>query len=367
MSKPILIIEKTLNSSIFADVLESKYNFVHQTLEQELNEENKEALLAVINIHLENPDNVKKTATCINKLPDIPVLFLVNDLNHPSTLKANELGADRILRRPAGLYDAVKESQELQALDTCLAEYIQKSTQNLWIELPANEREALQQVNSVNNEVVEAILSGERIPVDRVATCCDQLISSLNEACIGDWLDAVKTHHSYTHRHSITVTGLAIAFGMHFNMPKNEISKLATGGLMHDIGKIKIPLAILDKPGKLNEQEMDLIKSHPVHSAEILRMDDQFDDFIIDLALYHHEMLDGSGYPEGLSGKQISDSVRMLTIIDIFSALVDQRAYKKSMTGEEALNIMEKMEGKLDLELLRAFRPIALNIPTKAA
>ncbi len=367
MSKPILIIEKTLNSSIFSDVLESKYNFVHQTLEQEVDEDNREALLAIVNIHLENPDNIKKTANCLNRLPDIPTLFLVNDLNHPSTLKANDLGADRILRRPAGLYDDVKESQELRALDTCLKEYIQKSTQNLWIELSPGECQALQEVNSVNNEVVEAILSGEQIPVDRVASCCDQLISSLHEACIGDWLDAVKTHHSYTHRHSITVTGLAIAFGMHFNMPKSEITRLATGALMHDIGKIKIPLAILDKPGKLNDEELDLIKTHPVHSAEILRMDKQFDNFIIDLALYHHEMLDGSGYPEGLSGNQISDSVRMLTIIDIFSALVDQRAYKKSMTGEEALSIMEKMEGKLDLELLKAFKPIAMNIPTKAA
>ena len=129
---------------------------------------------------------------------------------------------------------------------------------------------------------------------------------------------------------------------------------------MHDVGKVKIPISVLDKPGKLSPEERAEINKHPNYGAEILRMDGQFNDEIVDLTLHHHELLDGSGYPDGLIGSQISDPVRIMTIVDIFSALIDKRSYKEAMPADAAYRLLLEMDGKLEMALVKAFEPVAL-------
>ncbi len=367
MSKHIILIDKRLDKYNFVDILEKKYHIVHQPLDEEKKEDNDEPLLVVVNVHLENLSNVAKLKPLLKKYPKSPKLFLVNDMYNEGADTAKNLGAQKILVRPSGNIDTLHDSNELQALERFIRGQIKKTMKNLWAGIPEKDQKALESVDKINNKITEAVIAGDQLPKEEISNTCNQFIESMHTDTIGPWLKAVKTHHSYTHRHCITVTGLAIALGMHFNMGSAEIKRLATGALMHDIGKVKIPLNILDKPAKLSFEEIELIRQHPVHSAEILREDGQFGEDIVDLALSHHELLDGSGYPNKLSGTQISDSVRMLTIIDIFSALVDQRSYKRPMSGEDAINMMEKMEGMLDLDLLKAFRPVALNVQSDAA
>lgn len=140
------------------------------------------------------------------------------------------------------------------------------------------------------------------------------------------------------------------------------------GGVLHDVGKGLTPLEILDKDAKLTEEEWIIMRRHTTDGRRILEDSGRWQSDIIDCTAHHHEKLDGSGYPDGLSGKEVSDISRMVAVADIFSALVDKRVYKAPMTRKDAYKLMLGMHGKLDMDLVEAFRPIALcgqNTPIK--
>jgi HD-GYP domain-containing protein (c-di-GMP phosphodiesterase class II) len=131
--------------------------------------------------------------------------------------------------------------------------------------------------------------------------------------------------------------------------------------LLHDIGKAHIPVAILDKPDKLTEAELRVMRGHPGHGRNFLEKHHGTETEVIEIVYRHHELLDGSGYPEGLKAAKISDAVRLVTICDVYAALIEPRPYKTASTKEEAFTIMEDMVGKLDGQLLSAFKPIAVG------
>jgi HD-GYP domain-containing protein (c-di-GMP phosphodiesterase class II) len=142
-------------------------------------------------------------------------------------------------------------------------------------------------------------------------------------------------------------------------MREDDQRRVARAALLHDVGKAFIPVAILDKPGKLTDEEMDEIRKHPRRGYDTLAAQGSFPPEMLDVVLHHHEVLDGTGYPNGLSGNQISDIVRFITIVDIYAALVEKRAYRLPYTHARAFSMMEDMGGKLDQHLLQAFRPVA--------
>ena len=197
---------------------------------------------------------------------------------------------------------------------------------------------------------------------DEVKQRDDLILDALHSSGIRSWLEAVRRHHSRTYRHSLLVTGFAVAFAQKLGMREEDQKRLARAGLLHDIGKAFTPLSILDKPDKLTDEEMKEIKKHPVLGHEVLIQQGGFPDEILDCVLHHHELLDGSGYPDGLRGDQIVDLVRITTIADIFSALIEERSYKQPLSPDRALEIMQQMGGKLDGDLLRAFSSVALDI-----
>lgn len=176
-------------------------------------------------------------------------------------------------------------------------------------------------------------------------------------ATLGLWLDTVRSHHSPTFRHSLTVTGNAVLFGLHLGVRTADLHRLAVAGLVHDIGKAVVPLEILDKPGALDPVEADLIRRHPEIGRELLAASPDVSDELVGVVAHHHEYLDGSGYPDGLRGSQVPDLVRIMTIADIFSALIEARSYKLALAQRPALDILDSMAaaGKLDQVLVRAF------------
>jgi HD-GYP domain-containing protein (c-di-GMP phosphodiesterase class II) len=109
-------------------------------------------------------------------------------------------------------------------------------------------------------------------------------------------------------------------------------------------------------------EEMGIIREHPRLGYEALSAQGGFPPEMLDVILHHHEFLDGTGYPDGLSGNQISDIVRLTTIVDIHAALVEKRAYRLPFTHAKAFGVMEQMGGKLDQQLLQAFRPVAMGM-----
>jgi HD-GYP domain-containing protein (c-di-GMP phosphodiesterase class II) len=159
----------------------------------------------------------------------------------------------------------------------------------------------------------------------------------------------------------LLVTGIAADFGLSLGLSQADNQRLYSAAMFHDIGKAKIPLAVLDKPGRLDARERALIETHPVAGYNVLKGNPAICPEILDAVRHHHEYLDGSGYPDALCAASISDLVRILTISDIFAALIERRSYRPTMPREQAYEIIRNMEGKLERPLVAAFRAVALN------
>jgi len=146
----------------------------------------------------------------------------------------------------------------------------------------------------------------------------------------------------YTAEHSRNVAKIACLIGEKMNLKRKELKILEIAGHLHDIGKIAVPEHILNKPGKLSDEEFEIIKKHPVVGADILREYPEL-SFTVPVVLYHHERMDGSGYPLGLKDKEIPILARILAVADVFDALTSDRPYRKAMKPEDALSLMKKM------------------------
>jgi putative nucleotidyltransferase with HDIG domain len=187
-----------------------------------------------------------------------------------------------------------------------------------------------------------------------------RIADSIAEDGLTNWLKTVRHHHEGTYQHCLLVIGVAVKFGLKIGLPAVDIERLSFGAMLHDIGKAKIPLSVLDKPGKLNTGERALIETHPAAGYDSLKETPGISAAVLDVVRHHHEYLDGSGYPDGLCAPGISDIVRILTISDIFAALIEDRRYKPVMPAAEAYEILWAMRGKLEAPLVAAFRHVAL-------
>jgi len=205
-----------------------------------------------------------------------------------------------------------------------------------------------------------SVLSGAEIDVNQAKAVGKRIAGSIAEDGLSHWLSTVRRHHEGTYQHCLLVTGITIDFGLALGVPSADLERLYVAAMFHDIGKAAIPLAVLDKPGKLDSNERQLISTHPMAGYEALKSNANISAETLDVVLHHHEFLDGSGYPDGLAGDKISDLTRMLTISDIFAALIEQRSYKPPMPRERAYEILQGMQGKLEGPLVNAFRRVAL-------
>lgn len=161
----------------------------------------------------------------------------------------------------------------------------------------------------------------------------------------------------YTQGHTDRVSAYAYDLGKKIYLQQEELDIIKKGGALHDVGKIGIPDAILSKPGRLTEEEFNIIKTHPVLGYEMCLPLKKTMGQILPVIRHHHEKLDGSGYPDGLKGEQISIYARIMAIADIFDALTTDRPYRPSMTCERAFRIMreESEKGWWDKDLLEEF------------
>ncbi|WP_313902345.1 HD domain-containing phosphohydrolase [Methylobacterium sp. E-005] len=193
------------------------------------------------------------------------------------------------------------------------------------------------------------------------------VLDAVSEVGIGAWLEAVWRHDIGVYQHTLGVAGHAATFGATIGLSRSDLGRLVRAALLHDIGKSRIPVDILNKPGPLTPEEFRLMQRHPDIGASLLTAQGEFEPAIIDVVRHHHERLDGRGYPDRLAGSAISDLVRIISICDVFSALTERRTYRQPASGAEALSIMVEAEGHLDRDLLRAFTPVMLGNETLSA
>ncbi len=192
---------------------------------------------------------------------------------------------------------------------------------------------AVESVLGYGEHVLNNILMGQRLQQTAIET-------------IRALVTAIDAKDNYTSGHSERVGWLARMTGEALGLPKEELELLEWGGLLHDVGKIGVPEAILNKPGRLTEREFAAIRKHPEIGYEVLKPVKRFER-VLDAVLYHHENHDGSGYPRGLKGHDIPLPARITHVVDIFDALTSSRSYRRGFTIQKAIAILHEEAGRV--------------------
>ncbi|MGN8000595.1 HD-GYP domain-containing protein [Sphingomonas sp. 22176] len=206
---------------------------------------------------------------------------------------------------------------------------------------------------------------GRAVAHGRVAALVDDIAGQLdrNASALLRVLQ-LKSKHQYTYLHSVAVCTLMVNLARHLEMDAEAVRILGLAGLLHDVGKVAIPDAVLDKPGRLSAEEFALVRTHPEEGVALLRQDETMPPLAVEVCLHHHERWDGNGYPHGLKADNISLPARMGAICDVYDALTSHRAYKEAWLPARALGAMWSWDGHFDRELLFQFmRSIALYPP----
>ncbi len=182
----------------------------------------------------------------------------------------------------------------------------------------------------------------------------DQFHALFREA-VRSIISALEAKDPYTHGHSLRVSEYALLIGEALKLSKEELLNLELGALLHDVGKIGTPEHILLKPGRLTKEEFEIMKKHPVGSAEILSHIELLKD-VVPIVKYHQERMDGLGYPDGLKGDQIPLLSRIVYIADAFDAMTSDRPYRKALPVQQAYDELLRCAGdQFDPQLAALF------------
>lgn len=170
------------------------------------------------------------------------------------------------------------------------------------------------------------------------------------------WLSNMKNRDEYTSIHCMNVCIMAVSFGRSIGMDKQELELVGLGGLLHDLGKMKVPLEILNKPGKLTIEEFEIMKTHPMEGYKMLEKQGDIPLDVLDIVKHHHERRNGKGYPSQLDGDEINAMTRMVAIVDVYDAITSDRCYHDAISPYDALkNMYEWVKEDFDKEMIEQF------------
>jgi HD-GYP domain-containing protein (c-di-GMP phosphodiesterase class II) len=242
-------------------------------------------------------------------------------------------------------------------------EYIRKHLVN--DELPrANKQEvagvSYQKAQQAIDDLFEKFPSVDTAEVSKAVSDLASVI--LDDSTTIESLFQIMSHDYYTHTHSINVSVYAMYFGKAKGFAPQELEDIGLAGMLHDLGKVNIDKDIINKNEKLSHEEYEKIKNHAHEGYEVAQTIGVKDEQILAAIKFHHEKLDGSGYPLGLKGVAVPYFARIISICDIFDALTTKRSYKEAMKTFDALKIMKNnMADEIDTKLLADFIKIFLK------
>lgn len=204
--------------------------------------------------------------------------------------------------------------------------------------------------------VFEDSRHGAVIQSEKVRAIADEIAGSVRahpHALIG--MVRLKSKHEYTYVHSVAVCALMVNLARQLGLDEALVRDMGLAGLLHDIGKMAVPDAILNKPGALDDVEFGVIRTHPRRGGDMLRRAKDMPAIALDVCHHHHEKVDGTGYPFGLRGDEISLAARMGAVCDVYDALTSDRPYKAGWSPSEAVSQMHGWTGQFDPAILFAF------------
>ncbi len=195
-----------------------------------------------------------------------------------------------------------------------------------------------QEAHTIIREVMQDVRLGKNVESEKVKYVVSRMIESIfrNRDALAS-LTRIKEYDDYTFVHSINVCILCLTLGRHLNVHPEELQQIGIGALLHDAGKMKVPLQILNKPGRVTEEEFFEIKKHPLYSVEVLEKAGGIPEASKQIALQHHERYNGRGYPYNLQGEDISKFGQISAIVDVYDAITSDRVYKKALSSYEGM------------------------------
>ncbi|TGX40054.1 HD-GYP domain-containing protein [Sphingomonas naasensis] len=237
------------------------------------------------------------------------------------------------------------------------------------VDTAKTDREHAKKTIARSKRAVKGVFDGARLgqPVnaEAVVSVVEDISSAVdrNPAMFID-MARLKSKDEYTYLHSVSVCALMVNLARQLGLDDPTVRSMGLAGLLHDVGKMAVPDEVLNKPGRLDDDEFALIRAHPEQGHAMLEKGEGVTQEVLDVSLLHHEKVDGSGYPYGFKGDAISLAARMGAICDVYDALTSDRAYKEGWSPLRAATEMHGWEGHFDRELLfKFFRSVGIVPP----
>ena len=189
--------------------------------------------------------------------------------------------------------------------------------------------------------VMEDVRMGKSLDTKDTKAAVTQMVSAITvnpNSML--WLANLRQKHERTAGHCLNTSILCIAFGKHIGLSDVDLNLLGQGAMLHDIGKVRIPPAILDKPGPFTEEERQLVRRHPLDGEAVLKLTRQLPDKVMEIVRSHHERLDGKGYPDGLAGDAVPLGAKIVGIVDTYDSLTSDSPYRPASTAADALRVL---------------------------
>jgi putative nucleotidyltransferase with HDIG domain len=232
--------------------------------------------------------------------------------------------------------------------------------------LPATVGGSLRQAVALGREalhhVVRALQDGQTPDAGKLIEAAAGVSDLAGSPELRRMSDLLRTHHDPTYTHSLRVAAGMALFGHAIGIRADDLRALTLAGLLHDVGKARLPWTILEKPAPLSTDEWRLVRRHPLDGRQMLRQVSGLPALVDEVAARHHERLDGRGYPHGLAGAEIDEPSLLCAIVDMHVALTEPRAYKPPLGDAEALALIGSSQaGAVEAQFLRRYRELVLD------
>lgn len=208
------------------------------------------------------------------------------------------------------------------------------------------------------SSITKNLIANDRADLKSSIAQVEQLMEYIIEmGDVNNSLNDIKTHDNYTYMHSIDTGIMATFIGINMGIKREELKNLGIAAILHDIGKVKIDNKIINKAGMLTKEEFDEMKNHPVYGVEVLKDSFYIHPTVIEAILQHHERIDGSGYPYGIKGNNISKMAKIVAVCDVYDAVSSDRSYRDKFNPREAYElILSGSDSLFDRKVVQTFR-----------